>query len=83
MWTHRKVVPPGYVIDHIDHNSLNDYPDNLQLQSDTDSHRQGAHLQGWDAAVSFFDYIAFTGEEPPEDWDERPMAKRQQNPDKE
>jgi hypothetical protein len=81
MWVNKKVVPPGYVVDHKDHNSLNDYPDNLELQLEVDSHRQGAWLQGWDEAVAFFDYIAFMGKEPPEDWDDRPMVGRQRNPD--
>lgn len=41
MFVHRRLIPDGMVVDHIDENNENDRPDNLQLMDSVASHRQG------------------------------------------
>jgi hypothetical protein len=53
MWHHRKVVPEGFVIDHIDEDCTNDTVDNLKLMTYEDSDRQGWELQGKGEEIPF------------------------------
>jgi len=68
MSTHKTIVPDGFVVDHVDGNSLNDHPSNLQLHTKLESLRQGNDAQS-KPVFDFFDYILFTGEDPPDAFD--------------
>lgn len=46
MYHHRQVVPAGYVIDHKNNDCTDDSIENLQLQTEEESDRQGWELQG-------------------------------------
>ena len=41
MITHRRAVPDGFDIDHVNGNRLDDHPDNLQLMTQLESRQQG------------------------------------------
>lgn len=64
MVVHERVVPNGRFVDHIDGDRLNDQPENLQLQTEGESHAQGfgrqqdKAMQEWD---DFWNYIEFMG----------------------
>jgi hypothetical protein len=68
MWANNQTIPPGYVVDHEDCDSLNDHPDNLKLMPKAESDRQGNAIQHWTDVAGFFDYIAFVGHAPSEEY---------------
>jgi len=72
MAVHRRVVPDGFVVDHIDGNCCNDLPGNLQLMTREESDRQGHLIRDLDVALdkarAFFDHIEWYGVEPTEEF---------------
>lgn len=64
---HRKPIPDGYHIDHIDGNLHNNDPSNLQLHSSSESHAQGNGVQtdhAVEALGRWFQFMAWNGREP-------------------
>lgn len=67
MWANGRTVPEGFNVDHENNCSMDDRPCNLRLMHKDDSNREGCDRQHWDDVAGFFDYIAFTRREPPEE----------------
>jgi hypothetical protein len=70
MWVHRREPAGNDRVDHADGNRFNDHPDNLRRHSRYESDRQGYDVQtepAFVACMAYFGYIAFWGDEPPDD----------------
>lgn len=67
IWTHRRIVPQGYLIDHKDMDRLNDDPSNLVLMKSIDSHIQGNTIQQnrqFQYIANWFQFVGSFGREP-------------------